>query len=80
MVNKIKKETLFIFSLLFISVMGRVSGYLDSNFSKENSVFFEIAHADTPPPPGGDVTGGSGGCSASGDTGDAGDAGDGGDA
>jgi hypothetical protein len=77
MVNKIKKETFFIFSLLFSSVIVGVGSYLSSNFSKSSSVLLEVAYADVPPPAGDAGQGGSGGCSASGDTGDGAGGGDG---
>ena len=78
MIQRVRKSTSFLLSILVTGILGTLGGYLSSNYSKDGSLFVSIARADVPHTDsatyGGDGSSGDGGggdgggdCSSSGD-------------
>lgn len=73
MIQKAKKKTSFLISVLITGILGTVGGYLSANYSKNSSFFAPIAKADVP------ASSGFGGSVGDGDSGGGGGGGGGGD-
>ncbi|TSC54650.1 MAG: hypothetical protein LiPW30_116 [Parcubacteria group bacterium LiPW_30] len=84
MIQKAKKKTSFLLSILVTGILGTIGGYISSNYSKDSSFLVPVAKADVPFNPfggggdggsGGDGDGGSGGGDGGGDCSSSGDGG-----
>lgn len=76
MIQKVRKSTSFLLSILVTGILGTIGGYLSSNYSKDGSLFVSIARADVPHTDSATYAGGDG---SSGDGGGGGGGGGGGD-
>ncbi|MFA6078046.1 MAG: hypothetical protein WC724_03465 [Candidatus Paceibacterota bacterium] len=76
MIQKAKKKTSFLLSILITGILGTIGGYVNSNYSKNSSLLAPIAKADIPATSADIFGGSSAGDAGSGDGGGSG--GDGG--
>lgn len=61
MIQRAKKKTSFLLGILITGILGTIGGYVNSNYSKNSSLFVTIAKADIPGSSGFGGDGGSGG-------------------
>lgn len=48
MIQKVRKGTSFLLSVLITGILGTIGGYLSANYSKEGSLLVSVARADVP--------------------------------